>query len=116
MAPLIAPHPVPHNQYNFSAGRRIRELQASNEILISDIARDTRVKSISNSRIKDDLGRSPGVNATQDHRRRILPAGSSSFLRQIVVRLHLPQTETSISLLKALDNLVRCQLVSLRLR
>ena|ERR1700686_633573 len=69
MAPLIAPHPVPHNQYNFSAGRRIRELQASNEILISDIARDTRVKSISNSRIKDDLGRSPN-RPTADRRRR----------------------------------------------
>src|SRR5262249_53902846 len=96
------------------AGDLARELHASDDVVVGDVAGHARIEAVADAQIHDRLGGRTRVDAAQDHCCGILTLGASFLLGQVVVRRLLSQAKALIALLHQRDDVVRRQLVALR--
>src|SRR5882724_7619549 len=106
---------VAHHQHDLRAGYLAGELHATEDVVVGDVAGHAGVEHVADAEVHDRLGGRAGVDAAQDHRGRILSLRARSLLSQVVLRGLLPRSEALIASLHELDDLVRRQLVALRL-
>src|SRR5438445_12690410 len=106
---------VAHDQHDLRAGYLAGELHATEDVIVGDVAGHAGVEHVADAEVHDRLGGGAGVDAAQEHRGRILSLRARFLLSQVVLRCLLPHSEALIALLHELDDLVRRQLVALRL-
>src|SRR5438445_814042 len=106
---------VAHDQHDLRAGYLAAELHAPEDVVADDVAGHAGVENVADAEIHDRLGGRAGVDAAQEHRGRVLSLRARFLLSQVVLRCLLPRSEALIAVLHELDDLVRRQLVALRL-
>jgi hypothetical protein len=89
---------------------------AAHNVFVSDVTRHTTAEDIANTKVQDQFGRRPRVNATEDDRRRILSLRRRlNFAHQIAMP-RFAGPEAFVTILHLLDNSVRSHFVALRRR
>src|SRR5215472_15582254 len=78
---------VAHDQNHFGTRDLAGELHTAKDVWILDIARHTAVEDVADAKIHDRLGRSPRVDAAQQHRSGILTRGAGALLCQEIAGL-----------------------------
>src|SRR5258707_734929 len=103
------------HQHELRAGYLAGELHATEDVVVGDVTGHAGVKHVADAEVHDRLGGRAGVDAAQEYRGRILSLRARFLLSQVVLRCLLSHSEPLITLLHELDDLVRRQLVTLRL-
>ena len=81
----------------------------------SDIACHATVEYVADAEIHDGLGRSSRVDTAEQDRSRILTLGARALLSQEIIIFTLPGVKALVTRLHERQNIVRRQLVALRL-
>ena len=85
------------DQDHFRARSRAAKLHAAEHVVIHDIAGDSSDERVADSSIENDLRRHSRIQASQDHRRRVLSFGAGFLLCQVIAGNHLPRPEPLIA-------------------
>src|SRR5262249_31734413 len=106
---------VAHHQDDLRADDLTGVLDASEDVVVGDVAGHARVEHVADAEVHDRFGGRAGVDAAQEGRGRILSFRACSLLGQVVLRRPLAFSEALVTTLHQLDDLVRRHAVALRL-
>jgi len=90
------------------AGQQGGELRAADDVRIDEVAGNTRAKDIPDALVKNQLGRDPGVDAADYHRKRVLSRGGGFDLRHQVTLVHPAANKALVAFLQHLQRFVGC--------
>jgi hypothetical protein len=106
---------VTQYEHNLRSGYVTGELETAENIRIRNIPGHSCVEDIADAQIHNELGRSTGVDAAQNHRDRELTGGSFALLSQKIAIDAQPSSEPLIAVFHHIDNVSGAEAVSILL-